>query len=479
MLNNEDSSESWLALKSTFDRMKASSRKNAPTSLAERTQRLTSVAALLSQNRDAIAAAITKDFGVRSKVETELTEIIPALDSIRYIKKNLSKWMKPEKRDLDPITFPLATAVVIPQPLGLVGVIVPWNFPINLSFIPIAYALASGNRVLVKMSENSNQLAKLLSELIAKYEQSDWIQFVADPNGDLGQHFSRLAFDHLLFTGSTETGRKVMASAAGNLCPVTLELGGKSPAVIAPDFPIKDAVARILFAKLLNAGQICTSVDYAFIPRGSAEEFIACAKSLTSSRYSSLEDESYTSIINQISFDRLVRALAEVEKLGCRVEPLLSGPKSNVQSRKIAPHIILNPPLDSQVMSREIFGPLLPVVEYDSIDQVIEELNSKERPLALYPFSYNKRIQSDLIDRVLSGGVTLNDTLLHVAAHDLPFGGVGASGMGHYHGREGFLMFSKLRPVLKQGPLSMTQMISPPYGRFIERFLKFAKMRES
>ncbi|HEU5294375.1 MAG TPA: aldehyde dehydrogenase family protein, partial [Burkholderiaceae bacterium] len=261
--------------------------------------------------------------------------------------------------------------------------------------------------------------------------------------------------------------------AAQNLCPVTLELGGKSPAIVAPDFPLQTAVERILFVKCMNAGQICTTVDHAWLPADKVEDFVRLAQAIVPRMFKSLASPDYTSIIDDKSFQRLTAALDEARERGARVIPLLPGPAHDATTRKIAPHIVIDAPADSALMQREIFGPILPLRPYRGLDEVITAVNAGDRPLALYPFSHDKMVVRRLLDHVMSGGVSVNDALFHVAQHDLPFGGVGPSGMGHYHGREGFETFSKLRPVFKQAPVSALKFFGPPYGGRMNALLKF------
>jgi coniferyl-aldehyde dehydrogenase len=322
------------------------------------------------------------------------------------------------------------------------------------------------------MSENSRHLAAFLIETAPSYFPPEKLQFF-DETGGVGVEFSKLPFDHLLFTGSGTTGRAVMAAAAANLCPVTLELGGKSPAIVLDDFPLRTAAERILFVKYLNAGQICTTVDHAWVPRAQVDEFVRLAREIVPARYPSLDSPDYTSIIDRRSFDRLMAALDEARERGARVIPLLPGPAADAAARKIAPHLVLDAPADTALMRREIFGPILPVQGYDEIGQVIDAVNAGDRPLAVYPFSHDRRRVDHILEHVMSGGVSVNDALFHVAQHDLPFGGVGDSGMGHYHGREGFETFSKMRPVFHQARWSALKHVGPPYGRFADLLLKF------
>ena len=394
------------------------------------------------------------------------------IGGIDHTISHLRGWMKAQRRGVDLRSFFGASNRVIPQPLGVVGVIVPWNFPVNLSLIPLTYIFAAGNRAMVKMSENSRHLARFLIEHMAAYFPPEKLQFF-DETGGVGVEFSRLPFDHLLFTGSGTTGRAVMAAAAQNLCPVTLELGGKAPAIVCEDFPLRTAAERILFVKCLNAGQICTSVDHAWLPQSAIDGFVALAQEIVPQRYPCLDSPDYTAIIDQPSFERLLGMLDDARARGATVLPLLPGPAFDRASRRIAPHIVLNAPDDCLLMQREIFGPILPLRGYARLEEVIEYVNAHPRPLAIYPFSHDAAKVQMLLERVMSGGVSVNDALFHVGQHDLPFGGVGASGMGHYHGREGFETFSKLRPVFYQARFSALKFMAPPYGKFADRLLGF------
>jgi coniferyl-aldehyde dehydrogenase len=277
----------------------------------------------------------------------------------------------------------------------------------------------------------------------------------------------------LLFTGSGQTGRSVMAAAAQNLCPVTLELGGKAPAIVLDDFPLRKAAERILYVKLLNAGQICTTVDHAWLPEDKINEFVQMAKEIVPARYANMATVDYTSIIDQRAFERLIHALDDARERGATLINLLPGAPYDAATRKINPTIVLNAPQDSILLQREIFGPILPLRGFTQLDTVVTQINAGPRPLAIYPFSYNSSKVQMLLDRVMSGGVSVNDALFHVAQHDLPFGGVGGSGMGHYHGHEGFITFSKLRPVFYQARFSALKFMAPPYGKFADRMLAF------
>ena len=440
--------------------------------LAERKRDLHTLQRFLREHTDALCAAISADYGNRSHHETLLAEIFPAIDGIDHVVKHLKKWMKPQRRSVDWRTFPGARNRVLPQPLGVVGVIVPWNFPVNLSLVPLTYIFAAGNRAMVKMSENSRHLARLLIEKMPAYFPPDKLQFF-DETGGVGIAFSQLPFDHLLFTGSGQTGRAVMAAAARNLCPVTLELGGKAPAIVCADFDVRTAAERILFVKYLNAGQICTSVDHAWLPEASIAAFVEHARQIMPTRYPRLDTPDYTSIIDEAAFERLLLALDEARAGGAQVISLLPGPAYDRATRKIAPHIVLDAPEDCLLLTREIFGPILPLRGYTDLNTVIDSINAGPRPLAIYPFSKQAATVQLLIDTVMSGGVSVNDALFHVGQHDLPFGGVGESGMGHYHGVEGFHTFSKLRPVFYQARFSPLTLLRPPYGKLASRVLAF------
>lgn len=440
--------------------------------LARRKADLRTLQRFLRDHKDALCAAIDADYGHRSRHETMMAEIVPALAGIDHAVRHLRRWMRPRRREVDRLMFGLAGNRVIPQPLGVVGVIVPWNFPVNLSFVPLTCIFAAGNRAMVKLSENSRHLAALLMAKMPDYFPPEKICFF-DETGGVGAAFSQLPFDHLLFTGSGQTGRAVMAAAARNLCPVTLELGGKAPAIVCDDFELRTAVERILFVKFLNAGQICTTVDHAWIPRAKLGAFVELARSIVPSSFKDLASPDYTSIIDVAAFDRLIAALEEARAGGATVLPLLPGPAYERATRRIAPHIVLDAPADGALMQREIFGPILPLRPYDRLEDVIAAINAGPRPLAVYPFTHDERILERLLARVMSGGVSVNDALFHVGQHDLPFGGVGASGMGHYHGREGFETFSKLRPVFRQARWSSLRLLRPPYGWLADRILAF------
>ncbi|WP_321963583.1 coniferyl aldehyde dehydrogenase [Paraburkholderia sp. J7] len=429
----------------------------------ERLADLASLGRLIKDNQQAIVEAISRDYGNRSEFETLFGEIFVVLEGIKSTSKHLKKWMKPQRRQVDVLLYPGASNTLIPQPLGVVGVIVPWNFPINLTFSPLTAIFAAGNRAMVKMSENSQHLADLLMRVSPRYFPETKLKFF-DDGGGRGPAFSSIPFDHLLFTGSGATGRAVMANAARNLTPVTLELGGKAPAIVGPDFPVKTAAERIMWAKMFNAGQICTNVDYVFLPEEGVTEFVGHCKRLFAERFPDINANDFTSIIDERSYERLQHTLEDARNKGATLVNLAQGQRPDRSVRKFAPHLVLNPTADMIVSQREIFGPILPIRTYRDKTEVARYINAHDRPLALYPFTRDKQLQRFYISHVMSGGVSVNEAMLHIVQHDLPFGGVGPSGMGHYHSREGFTTFSKLRPVFRQGPMSGIQMLlQPPY----------------
>ena len=466
------------ALRACFSAQRAAFQDQRNPGLEQRRADLRALHRLLVDNRQALVDAVNRDYGCRSRFETLMTELLQgqeaALDAIRQ----LPRWMKRQRRPLDITQYPLARAFVQPQPLGVVGIVVPWNFPIAMAVQPMIGALAAGNRVMVKMSENSAQLAQLLQQLLPKYFPADKVSLFADADADaggqgqsIGPLFTQLPFDHLFFTGSPQTGKAVMANAAANLTPVTLELGGKSPAIVAADYPLDKAAERILWVKMLNAGQICTNVDYLFVPAGQEQAFIEHARRIVQQRYPDLGNGDYTAIIDARQYQRLQEMLADAIAQGAQAVPLAPGQPGDPQRRIMPPVALLGVHDGMQVMQREIFGPLLPILGYRDHDQVVQYINDRPHPLALYLFSHQRALQRHYLAQTLSGGVTLNDTLLHAGQHHLPFGGVGHSGMGHYHGREGFLTFSKLRPVFRQGPLRTVDFLQPPYAGLAGRML--------
>jgi len=437
-------------------------------SLEHRLASLNDLFNILKTNQHAIAEAISKDFGHRAQQETQLAELFLCIDGIRYIRKHLKKWMRPQKRSTS-IWLLGSGNRVIPQPLGVVGIVVPWNYPLFLCISPLIGALAAGNRCMIKMAANSRHLSQLLKGLFAEKFSADMLTIA---HGAKGTDFSSLAFDHLIFTGSGDSGRQVMRAAANNLTPVTLELGGKSPTIIAADYSITKAAERLLFSKCLNAGQTCVAPDYVFVPEGKIDEFIAASKVIISGRYTNIESADYTSIIDDRAYLRLKNTLADAIDQGATATVLVPNSDANDVTRKFPPTLLTQVKGTMRVMQEEIFGPLLPIMAYQHIDDVLGYINSKDRPLALYLFSNDKQLQDKVINKTRSGGVCLNDAALHVGQNDMPFGGAGESGMGQYHGTEGFMAMSKLRPIFKQARFSPLAMMYPPYGQKFDRIIK-------
>ncbi|MBU3724194.1 MAG: coniferyl aldehyde dehydrogenase [Burkholderiaceae bacterium] len=459
-------------LAALLERQRLAHRASPHPDFRQRRADLLSLKRLLIDHEQAICDAIAQDYGHRSFHETRLTELLPIHSGIAYTLRHLRQWMRVQSRGVDRISFGLARNLVIPQPVGVVGVLVPWNFPINLAFVPLTSIFAAGNRAMIKMSEHSRHLAQLLMRIVPNYFPPEKLCFIEETGG-VGEAFSQLPFDHLLFTGSSQTGRLVMAAAARNLCPVTLELGGRSPAVVCGDFDLATAVDRIMYVKCLNAGQICVTVDHVYVPRDQVRAFVARAREVVAQRYGDLDSADYTSIIHPQAYQRLTRLLDQAAQSGAEVVPLLPGATRDDARHRLAPHVVTGLTPDAPLLAGEIFGPILPVLPYDDIQEVIATIASGPKPLAFYPFSHDQRLIDTLVDRVMSGGVSVNDALFHVAQHELPFGGVGASGMGHYHGREGFETFSKMRSVFIQGRWSMLHLLYPPYGKTLERMLRF------
>ena len=436
--------------------------------LDQRRQDLENLKRMINENREAIITAISQDYSNRSRHETQFAEIISVTDGINDAIKHLKKWTKVQKRHVDQSMFMGARNRVIPQPLGVVVIIVPWNFPINLSFMPLAAAFAAGNRAMVKMSENSINLTRLLMRISPQYLPEEKLKFFEETGG-VGIEFSKIPFDLLVFTGSGQTGRSVMASAAQNLTPVVLELGGKAPAIIDPNYPTEKAVGRIMFVKQFNAGQICTNVDYVFVHETRREEFVAAAKAYVAKHCPDINHTDYTAIIDDRSVQRLLGTVEDARTKGATVINLNGSQEANIEQRKFPLHLVLDTTEEMTIRKRETFGPLLMVLTYKDPQEVVEYVNARDRPLALYPFTNDGKLADMYIERIMSGGVSVNDALMHVAQHDIPFGGVGPSGMGHYHGYEGFVTFSKLRPVFYQAGFSSLQFLRPPYKGFATR----------
>lgn len=462
------------ALEQRFQAQAVLARADRTVTWAVRADRLRRLESLLRDESDRLALAIGTDFGNRAVQETALLELFPSLEGIRHALRHGEGWTKRMRRSTNRWFLP-ASSMLVPQPLGVVGVVVPWNYPILLAAGPLTAAFAAGNRAMLKVSESTPAFGALFAELAQKYFAPEEL-WVVNGDADVGRAFCALPFDHLLFTGSTAVGREVMQTAASNLTPVTLELGGKSPAIIGPSAHFEKSVERILAGKLLNAGQTCVAPDYVCLPEGSEERFIRHARDWVRSTYPELAGHEagvrdFTTIINASHFNRL-HALVEDALATGATRSVLSQGANDPARRLFQPVVILGAADSSRVMQEEIFGPILPLVPYRSLEEALAFVNARPHPLALYFFERDRRLIGQVLASTASGGVTINDTLLHAAQDDLPFGGVGPSGLGAYHGRQGFVTFSHLKPVFRQSRINAMSLFAPPYGRLFDRLLR-------
>jgi coniferyl-aldehyde dehydrogenase len=444
----------------------------------QRMQALGSLRDAVRARQSELLRAISDDFGGRSHEESLLLELFPFYDQIRHARRNLKRWM--ERQPVGSTWFLLPSRAFIQyQPLGVVGVIGAWNYQLLLTLGPVVDALAAGNHVMLKTSEITPRSAEVIASIIRETFPADYVTCVTG-GPDTGSAFTALAFDHLFFTGSTRVGRKVMQAAAENLTPVTLELGGKSPAIVHESFPLPLATKRILVGKLYNAGQTCVAPDYVLLPQRYEAEFEEGSRRTVASLYPRLVDnKDYTRIVNRRHHDRLASAVADAAAKGARVVPLNpAGEQCTPENKVFPPTLIFGADDEMSVMQEEIFGPVLPVVNYGTLDEAIEFVNQRPRPLALYYFDENARRVDELLRRTSSGGVLVNDCIFHLGQHNLPFGGVGASGMGHYHGFDGFVTFSKKRGVMVQRRWTSTGLFHAPFGgrtrTLIDAVLKLA-----
>ncbi len=446
-------------------------------SVATRRDRLERLRRIVTQHESRFVAAIERDFGHRSAHETRLAELYIVGAEARHAIRRLSRWMKP-RRVATPWHLLPASARIMHQPVGVVGIISPWNYPVQLALAPAVAAIAAGNRVMLKPSELTPATSSLLAELVSASFREDEFA-VVEGDADIGQAFSALAFDHLFFTGSTAVGRKVAQAAAANLTPVTLELGGKSPAVFDATADFASSVPRLMVGKLLNAGQTCIAPDYALVPAARLDEFIAAATATVHDLYPQVStNPDYTSIVNARHFARLTGLLDDARSKGARIMPLgEAGARTDTTPRRLVPTLVAGVTDDMAIMREEIFGPLLPIETYSTPDDAIAKINARPHPLALYWFGADRRHRERMLRQTLAGGVTVNDTLWHFAHEGLPFGGVGASGSGQYHGEHGFVTFSKAKPVYAQSRFAPTRLLYPPYGRVFERVLALLKRR--
>ncbi len=450
-------------LKALFERMRNAQEMAPNPDWHERVRRLRALEALLQENRQAITDAIDEDFGKRPPEETALLEYFPSLTEIRHLIRHGRRWLRP-KRQMASFWFLPARTELRPQPAGVVGIIAPWNYPLYLAAAPLANALVAGNRALVKMSEYAPRFAQLFAALVEHHFPDEEVRVVTG-DADVARAFSAQPFDHLLFTGSTAVGREVMRAAASNLTPVTLELGGKSPAIIGPGARLDNAVERILMGKSYNAGQTCIAPDYVLLPRGLEQEFIERTQKRFRSLYPDFPtNRQYANIINDRHFARLTHLRDQAIATGARMHPLAD---QEGRGRHLAPAAFTHVDPECDLMREEIFGPWLPLVTYETFDEALNFVASRPSPLALYLFEEDAKRKKQALERCPAGGVTFNDTLFHIAQPHLPFGGVGPSGMGAYHGESGFRLFSRMTPIFHQSRLNGTSLLNPPYeGRF-------------
>lgn len=442
----------------------------------ERIDRLARLKRVLVKYQDQIAEAINLDYGNRAVMETKIGELLTSLEQIKYYSKHLTAWMKPSKRHISVLHQP-AKGWVQYQPMGVIGIITPWNYPLLLSVGPLICALAAGNHAMIKISSASPNFGRVLESALAEAFPQELVA-VVNGGGVISDAFSHLPFDKMIFTGSTSVGKTVMAAAAQNLVPVILELGGKSPALVHASMDMKDVAQRIAVGKLWNAGQTCVAPDYMFLPKGKTAEFMEHFEQFVTEMYPHIRDnQDYTSIINDKQYRRLQGYLEDARERGANIIEINPQSENVTATRKMAPTVLTNVSPDMQIMQNEIFGPVLPILEYEQIDDVIEFINSRPRPLALYYFDFDQARADYVAQRTHSGHFGLNTVLTHVAQDDLPFGGVGASGMGKYHGPEGFFSLSHERSVMSNPKLYSLKFILPPFDKPIHRLISKTLLR--
>lgn len=458
------------AMQQIFSQQKQAYQEATEWDLAERKAKLSALKSAFLANKEAMVTAVSEDYGHRSRHDTLYADILPTVSQFHYTLKRLAKWMKPSRRSPGLLLAPARISVRY-QPVGVVGIVVPWNFPINLAIVPLITAIAAGNRVMLKMSEFTPKTNAVLADMISSVFSADEVALI-EGETQLSATFSQLPFDHLLFTGSTAVGKHVMRAAADNLTPVTLELGGKSPVIVAPDMDIKDAVSRTMFGKSLNAGQICVAPDYILCPRDKVSDFVTAYRKEFNRRYpNAMMNNDYSNVVDERQYARLKTWLADAKTKGAIIETMIDGNNLDDAKHRMLPHLLVNVNDDMTLMQDEIFGPLLPILPYDTLDEAIAFVKSKPHPLALYIMSFDTETQNRIQAETMSGGVAINDTIMHVAAEDAPFGGVGPAGMGHYHGIEGFRTLSKAKTILRQGKFYSTRFIHPPYDRILQKLI--------
>ncbi len=468
-------SEAVQRMEAAFRALQASSRRDIHVPLSVRRDRLTRLLALLDRYRLDFETAISQDFGHRSPHETRFAETIIVEAAIKHAGRRVARWMAPRRVPTDLHFWPGSNRL-LPQPFGVVAVIAPWNFPLLLSLTPVVAALAAGNLVMIKPSERVPRFSACLNRAVREYFSEAEI-VVVEGGPEISARFAALPFDHLLFTGSTAVGRLVAAAAAKNLTPVTLELGGKSPAIIDRSADLALAARRIAFGKLLNAGQTCIAPDYVLCPEELQDKFVEHFFAAVHRLYGSdSANPDYSAIVDATDHERLERMIADAVIKGARIERRIENPERWISARKFPPTLLLATRDDMLVRREEIFGPILPIIPYAQTEEAIAFVNKGQRPLALYWFGSDGRVRRRVLHETISGGVTVNDCLLHVAQEHQPFGGVGASGWGSYHGEWGFRTFSKEKPVFYRSRLSPLGLLQPPYGWVFDRLMSLLRM---
>jgi len=462
--------EQYEDMRITLDRQRKAFLTEGVVSAAARIDRIDRAINILEKHGSRFGDAIAADFGHRSKELSKQTDIDGSIAPLKYARKNLKAWMNAEKRK---VMFPLgllgARARLEFQPLGVVGCISPWNFPVQLTFGPLAGIFAAGNRAMIKPSEFTAETSMLMKSVFnEEFDEEEVAIFIG--GSEVGTAFSHLPFDHLIFTGATSVARHVMRAAAENLVPVTLELGGKSPVIIGRSADLKLAATNIIAGKTMNAGQICLAPDYVYLPEECCDEFVGHARACVSRMFPQIKDNpDYTSIVNERHYQRLQRYLEDAKAKGASLTELnpASEDFSEQEHHRIPPTLVLDPSEDMQVMQDEIFGPILPIMRYQDVNEALDYVNSKDRPLGLYYFGEDKAEETRVLTQTTSGGVTVNDVIMHVGQEDLPFGGVGASGMGSYHGYDGFKNFSHSKSIFTTSKVvsKIAATVRPPYKK--------------
>lgn len=458
-------------LEQTLTRLRAARRKRGAPSLDERIEHLTKLEEVLLAKKEDFVKAARADFGNRSRPESLGADILVAVQHLKHTRAHLHEWVEPEPRETNWVLLPARTEVLY-QPLGVIGIISPWNYPLQLAVGPLTCALAAGNSAMIKPSELAPESSDVVQAIVEKAFAKDHV--TCHVGGvDVAEAFSRLPFDHLVFTGSTRVGKVIMRAAAENLVPVTLELGGKSPAIVGPSYSLRTAAKKIMFGKLFNGGQTCIAPDYVMVPKGKVDAFVEECRAAVAEMYPTIQgNPDYTTIINDAHYERVRGYVTDARNKGATIVELA---KEQVipETRTLSPTLILHPKEEMTVMQDEIFGPILPIRTYETLDDAIGYVNDHPRPLALYYFDDDQSRIDKVLRETISGGVAINETMVQFTATDAPFGGVGASGMGHYHGREGFEQFSKKKTVFYQSRLSGLFLFHPPFKDRIDTVLRF------